>query len=374
MPVVHPNTDRPTILIVEDEPGPRDALRIILRPFYSLLAVETAEAALRLMREQPVDLVTLDLKLPDRQGTDLLHQIKVEHDDVEVIIITGYGSLHSAMDGLRYGAAGYLLKPFNVTELIRLIDQTMAKKRRLDRLRQFLLTGGALWTGAQDPAGVWKLVRDIYSAAPAQAGGPTGEEDPVPLLSDLLLARSRGLYHHACRVSAYAALLGEALRLAHPQRQALALGAFLHDIGLLTVADWPKDRALPAEREPFGGDVGRHAETGSRMVLPFALPPEVSETIAGHHERFDGSGYPDGLQGDEIPLLARIVGLADELDHLIAGPSAMTVEEAVRYLQDRAGLHFDPELVAMLGRVSAECRGALPSEVPLSGPAAIPPA
>jgi putative nucleotidyltransferase with HDIG domain len=373
MPVVHPNTERPTILIVEDEPGPRDALRIILRPFYSLLAVETAEAALRLMREQPVDLVTLDLKLPDRQGTDLLHQIKVEHDDVEVIIITGYGSLHSAMDGLRYGAAGYLLKPFNVTELIRLIDQTMAKKRRLDRLRQFLLTGGALWESAQEPAGVWRLVRDIY-AAPAAVGSPTAEEDPVPLLSDLLLARCRNLYNHACRVSAYAALLGEALRLAHAQRQALALGAFLHDIGLLALSPWPKDHALPAEREPFGGDIARHPETGSRMVLPFALPSEVSAIIAGHHERFDGSGYPAGLQGDEIPLVAGIVGLADELDHLIAGPGAMTVEEAVRHLQDQAGRHFDPALIAVLGRVSAECRGALPSEVPFSGPAAIPPA
>ena len=125
------DSSRPTILIVEDEAGPREALKLILRPFYNLHSVDSAEAALYLLKERAIDLVTLDLKLPGKQGTELLQDIKRDHEHVEVIVITGYGSLKSAMDGLRYGASGYLLKPFNVTELIAIINQTLEKKRRL---------------------------------------------------------------------------------------------------------------------------------------------------------------------------------------------------------------------------------------------------
>ena len=128
-------TTKASILIVEDEAGPREALKMILRPFFNLYAVDNTEVAMQILRAQKIDLVTLDLKLPRRQGMDLLQEIKREQEDVEVIIITGYGSLQSAMEGIRYGAAAYLLKPFNVTELIEVINQTLDKKRRFDSLR-----------------------------------------------------------------------------------------------------------------------------------------------------------------------------------------------------------------------------------------------
>src|SRR5438046_7819600 len=151
---------KPTILIVEDEVGPRNALKVILRPFFHLHAVDTGQAAIRAIKERHIDLVTLDLKLPDRQGVNLLQEIKAERDEVEVIIITGYGSLKSAMDGIRYGAAAYLLKPFNVAELIALINQTLEKKRRLDRLRSLLKTSGEQWEAEQDIATVmWRLCK-----------------------------------------------------------------------------------------------------------------------------------------------------------------------------------------------------------------------
>ena len=116
---------KPTVLVVDDEAGPRDALRVILRPFFNIRSAENAQAALNVLKEESIDLITLDQKLPDRQGMDLLQDIKHDHADIEVIIITGYGSLKSAMEGIRHGAAGYLLKPFNVTELISLINQTL---------------------------------------------------------------------------------------------------------------------------------------------------------------------------------------------------------------------------------------------------------
>src|SRR2546427_2697075 len=167
------DSSRPTILIVEDEAGPREALKLILRPFYNLHSVDSAEAAIPLLREQAIDLVTLDLKLPGKQGAELLQEIKRDHEHVEIIIITGYGSLKSAMDGLRYGASGYLLKPFNVTELIAIINQSLEKKRRLEGLRASLKQFENAWQDRQGPSRGWKKLARLLE-------GKDPEMDPPP--------------------------------------------------------------------------------------------------------------------------------------------------------------------------------------------------
>ena len=148
--------NKPTLLVIDDEAGPRDALKVILRPFFNVVTAESGSAAIRLLNSQRIDLITLDQKLPDRQGLDLLQDIKRHHADVEVIIITGYGSLKSAMEGIRHGAAGYLLKPFNVTELLSLVKQTIEKKQRLDFLRHFIGTSTGLWGSETESAQAWK--------------------------------------------------------------------------------------------------------------------------------------------------------------------------------------------------------------------------
>jgi cyclic di-GMP phosphodiesterase len=121
---------KPTILVVEDEAGPRAAYSIILRPFYNLFLSETAEEAEQVLLERKIDLVILDLNLSDRPGMDLLKQIKREHEDIEVVIITGYGTLKSATDGIHFGAACHLLKPFDVMELINAINQALKRARK----------------------------------------------------------------------------------------------------------------------------------------------------------------------------------------------------------------------------------------------------
>ena len=201
-------TDKPSVLVVDDETGPRDALKVILRPFFTIHCADNARAALQVLKERRIDLITLDQKLPDRQGIDLLQDIKQDYADIEVIIITGYGSLKSAMEGIRYGAAGYLLKPFNVTELITLINQTLEKKQRLDYLRSFLRTSTALWGTESESAQAWKDVQANYFAIgkPSPLGliGGSDMNVLIPLLSDLLEAKDRQLLNHCSRVSFYA--------------------------------------------------------------------------------------------------------------------------------------------------------------------------
>ncbi len=112
------------ILIVEDQEGPREALAAILRPHYRICTAETAKAALRIVQDQHVDLVIEDIGLPDRNGIDLLRDIKSIRD-LKVIVMSGAGTLQSANEAMNLGAVAYLLKPFNVKELLELVHQAL---------------------------------------------------------------------------------------------------------------------------------------------------------------------------------------------------------------------------------------------------------
>jgi putative two-component system response regulator len=379
MPLMTVESAKPTILIVEDEVGPRNALKVILRPFFNLYAVDTGEAAMRTLKERHVDLVTLDLKLPDRQGVNLLQEIKLERDEVEVIIITGYGSLKSAMDGIRYGAAAYLLKPFNVAELIALINQTLERKRRLDRFRGLLRTSGERWEAEQDVATVmWQLCKPEFLQ-------PQAKQDPDPryceysrhagLLSELLEAKSRELFNHSSRTSFYTTLLAKQMQLAAGERKALAIGAFFHDLGKVVLEDRFLSHANAAPMEEADREIfRRHPDIGARMMLAFQVPAEVGQIISYHHEHFDGSGYPNGLQGEGIPLLARIVSIAQAFDHLVSGnmQTAIPVDAALERMRRMSGSLFDPKLVDCFLRSVTECKSSLPALAASSRSAALP--
>lgn len=360
-------TKKPTVLVIDDEAGPRDALKVILRPFFNIRSAESAQAAIDVLNHQPIDLITLDQKLPDRQGLDLLQEIKQDHADIEVIIITGYGSLKSAMEGIRYGAAGYLLKPFNVTELITLVNQTLEKKQRLDYLRCYLSTSTALWGSEAECAQAWRDLRAGYETI-GKSGGPAlpwGDEtaDLLPLLSDLLEAKDRQLLNHCSRVSFYATLLANRTNLTVDEQKSLALGAFLHDIGKIGHEPYrfADDEIVARDR---GHELRVHPEIGTRLVAPLGLPAAAGQIIAYHHERWDGSGYPHGLKGDGIPILARIVCLAQAFDHLTAelpDRVALSIDDASRFLSERAGTYFDPSLTALFVQVVQECKASLPA-------------
>lgn len=367
-----PQASKPTVLIVDDEVGPRDALKVILRPFYTLHSADSGKTALQVLKNHPIDLITLDHKLPDCQGIALLQDIKQERPDVEVIIITGYGSLQSALDGIRLGAAGYLLKPFNVTELIDLINQTLEKKQRLDCLRDFLSHSDESWSTEQQAAKTWKNLSEQYSSLASPQQEPETRfgkySELAPLLSDLLEAKDKNLFNHSSRVSFYATLLGSHLDLTPTEQRSLSIGSFLHDIGHLH-GDMPgsfSSEAIPGLRE---AQLKRHPDIGAKMIMPLGLPAEVGQIISYHHECHDGSGFPYGLKGDGIPFEARIVCLAQYFDHLTVDrpeKHALSVDMAMKEILSLAGTHFSPSLVEVFLQVITQCKGSLPA-LALSG-------
>jgi len=362
-----PSKKRPTLLVIDDEAGPRDALKVILRPYYNIQSAASASAAIDVLNSQPIDLITLDQRLPDCQGLELLQEIKLHHADVEVIMVTGYGSLKSAMEGIRQGAAGYLLKPFNVTELLFLVSQTLEKKQRLDFLRHFIRASTGLWGSEAESAQAWNELfagyQAIGKATSASAASSEGIPDLLPLLADLLEAKDRQLLNHCSRVSFYATLLANRIHLTLAEQKSLALGAFLHDIGKIG----PETYLFADDEIAVTGESGGnryHPEQGAKLVLPLGLPAEVGQIIAYHHERWDGSGYPYGLQEEGIPKLARIVCLAQTFDHLTAelpGRTPLSIDETCHYIRAHAGTHFEPKLTELFAHVIEECKASLPA-------------
>ena len=183
------------------------------------------------------------------------------------------------------------------------------------------------------------------------------------MLSDLLEAKDRQLLNHCSRVSFYATLLANRTNLTVNEQKSLALGAFLHDIGKIGKEPYrfADDEIVATDR---GHALRAHPELGAKLVAPLRLPAAVGQIIAYHHERWDGSGYPHGLKGEGIPILARIVCLAQAFDHLTAelpDRVAFSIDDATRFLSDRAGTYFDPALTVLFTQVVQECKASLPA-------------
>jgi signal transduction histidine kinase len=130
------DTAKPHILIVDDEMGPRESLKMILNPYYTIHVADRGAQAIEMLKEIPVDLVTLDLKMPGLTGINVLEKVKEHDPDIEAIIITGYGSLDTAIEGLRLGAFDYISKPFDVNHILALVRRGLERRNAKARLRQ----------------------------------------------------------------------------------------------------------------------------------------------------------------------------------------------------------------------------------------------
>ena len=327
---------RGNVLIVEDERGSRDSLKMILRPFNNVHTAENSLQAIDSLGDREFDVVTLDLKLPGIQGVELLREIKKIRPNAEIVIITGYGSLKSAIDAIRLGAADYLLKPFNVVELLDTINKVLNKKRRLDNLRNFLSN----FSGLENPD-MRQTVDYIHF---------------VRVLANTLESKDRFTYHHSVRVHVYCNLIADRLGVPMEERRFMEMGAFLHDIGKIGVDNkimLKEEKLTPQEIEV----VKKHSEIGAELVAPLQLPAQVVSMIRHHHEWYDGNGYPDGLKGDQIPLLTRIISLSESLDAMIADRpyrKSMPLDDIVTELRRCSGGQWDPVLVNVLLDIIAE--------------------
>jgi len=353
------NPTRATILIVDDERGPRESLRIILKPTHRVLTASTGTEALEILRTVPVDLVTLDLNMPGLGGDELMRNIRREFPQTEIIVITGWGTVESASEAVRFGIADYIQKPFDVVQVSAAVTRAVVRQTGRRHMVGFLENlGNAVGRERQVADILTDLDTSPYLHGRLQAAvdranreldrseQPVQQLQMLQVLAETIEAKDSFMIGHARRTALYAGLLAERLCLSAEEREHIRISAFLHDVGKVGVPEEVLAKPGPLDSEELDV-VKAHAGVGARIVEPLGMPGPVAETIRCHHERWDGRGYPDGLAGDEIPLAARVVQLADVFDAMTSDRPfrrARSREKAILEIRDCAGSQFDPDL------------------------------
>ena len=353
------------VLVVDDERGPRESLRMILSGSYHVSTAEDGVEALEILRTDELDLVTVDLNMPGLKGDELMRTIRAEFPQTEIIVITGCGSVETAVEGIRHGVFDYLTKPFDVVQVTASVERAVARRESRERMVRFLEGVGRVLGSNRDAAVVLEeldastlaqerlravLTEPILGpeAGSARVGGPRTIEF-LEVLAETIESRDVYMRGHARRVAFYADLVATRLCLSREEREHVRMAAFLHDIGKVGAAsDLLAGNVMP-EPERLES-IHDHPAIGERLLLPLGLAIPVATTVRHHHERHDGKGYPDGLFGDDIPLAARIIAVVDAFDAMTCERpyrTAKTRDEALAELRHEAGQQFDPNLVTL---------------------------
>jgi putative two-component system response regulator len=339
--------NRANVLIVDDELGPRESLGMILKPSFNIFLSEDGREALQIIKNTNIDVVTLDLKMPTMSGEEVLKLIKDYDPTIEVVIITGYGTLKSAVEAIKYNVFDYVLKPFNVSDILSTVKRCLERREMSLRVKDFLKE---IEKERKSPLKMYKHISHFLNKVNEfhQPSKSEGYLEFVKVLISALETSEPYTEGHSERVNNYATILAEGLKLSQSDTRDLQVSAYLHDIGKasMMVKDGPLD-----EKEWV--EMRRHPLQGVKMIAPLKLPSAVIGGIKYHHERIDGAGYPEGLKGDEIPLFARILAIADCYDAITIGrpyKAAISEDEALEELRQNAGSQFDKDLVDLFAK------------------------
>lgn len=344
----------PNILIVDDEIGPRESLRMILKPSYNVYAVESGYAAIQMVQQVEMDVLTLDLKMPGISGIDTLKEVRTIDPEVMIIIITGYGTLKSAIEAIRYGVFDYIPKPFNVTEILSIIDKSIQRRRLNLKVKEVL--GTCLHQQlVKDPIieGDFPLQKESNTVTDSKWDGINLTDNQsclefAKVLAYTLEEKDPYTSGHSERVCYYSDFISKRLSFSPKDRSELQIASYLHDIGKIGISNrfinkkgtlTPTDWAI----------IKQHTKKSIELLMPLNLSPNILSYIQHHHERFDGTGYPDGLAGEQIPLGARIIAISDSYDSMTSDRpyrKPLSNGEAKNELMKNAGKQFDPNLVS----------------------------
>ena len=266
------------VLVADDEESVAELLRrMLVKDGYTVEVVNDGIAALAAVSERKPHVVLLDVNMPGMNGIDVCRRIKQDLANrlTPVVLVTGMAQREKRIEGLEAGADDFLGKPVDAQELL-------ARVRSLVRMKRY--------------------TDDLDSAASL-----------IMAMALLIEARDGNTEGHCHRMANYATALGRALDLGEEDLHALHRGGFLHDIGMLAIPDQVLRKSGPLDPEEFEL-MKSHTTVGDSLCGNLRSLEPVRPIIRHHHERLDGSGYPDGLAGDEIPLIAQIIGVVDVYD------------------------------------------------------------
>jgi putative nucleotidyltransferase with HDIG domain len=320
-------------LIVEDDFPVLKILSDILKlsPFVgTIYTTDNGEHALELFKENSIDVIITDILMPKITGLELIKKIREYNTEAHIIVISAYGNTEYLREAIRNGAYDYILKPFTVDEILFSVNRVIEKLNFLEERKNYVIS---LENAVKETRE--KLEKSFY--------------DSLKSILNALEARDRRIYKHCHSVSIYSEKLARKMALDKKTIEKITIGALLHDIGKLAVPDniLLKDES-ELKREEFEL-LKQHPVIGKNIVLP-VLKDDASilNIIFYHHEKFDGSGYPEGLRGEKIPLEAKIVSIVnyyDKLENKIGDNDSNKRELVIEELKKSSSKISDPEIL-----------------------------
>ena len=297
--------------------------------------------ALRLLRSDPVEIMLLDVRLPEMDGPHIVSEALYIDPDLVVLMLSGDGTATTASRCMQLGATDYITKPVELTELLAAVDRGLRRRHtQLENRR------------------IHRWLRDELALKHREVLEQRNRLETVTLatletLVNAMEARDPYLAGHSARVAAWSATLASELGLADTDIDEVRDAGRLHDLGMIATSESILQKQGPLSESEFEL-VKRHASIGSDILAPLAHLGRIINYVRWHHERIDGTGYPDSLQGEQIPVGARIIGAIEIYDALTtrrAYREIIAPEQAIDIIRTDAGKTVGEDVSEALARV-----------------------
>src|SRR5881392_74851 len=335
---------KPHLLIVDDEAEVRGVLRDLLSDSYGCVEAPSAEEALAELRARDYQLVISDITMSGMSGLEMIPHVKVISPDTVIVMISGMQTIESAINALRLGAFDYLMKPFDLRQAEAAVARALeyhelvaAKRRYENHLEELVEQRTAELDQALDS------LENAYRTT-------------LQALTAALETRDAETHGHSERVVTFSLRLGREYGLNAQEMKALEFGSLLHDIGKIGVPDAILRKPAKLTDEEWIR-MREHPIHGQQILRGIKFLQGAAKVVAQHHEKWDGSGYPLGLVGEDIDICARIFSVADAFDAITSDRvyrKGRSYEVALAELDEWAGRQFDAKIVEAFHRVPPE--------------------
>lgn len=311
------------ILVTDDERGVRESFRMIFKENYEVLTADCGKECLRMVKDKHPQLVILDVHLPDMDGIDVFRAIKQQDRSLPVIVITGVGTHKTAIEALKLGVVDFIAKPLNFYYVRNAVASVLSENYK---------------TKKKLPTTEDVIVKNYISS--------------LKMLNKILQAKDPYTREHSQRVSEYALVIAQELGLSPDEQEVMRETALLHDIGKVGITEAILNKPDKLNSHEWR-EIKRHTQIGEDFLEPLKVLHIEQSMVRHHHERYDGKGYPDHLKGEEIPLYARILAVADTYEAMTSARPyrpAKSSLKAVAELERCSGTQFDPKIVEVFIR------------------------